>query len=76
LHTSFPPCDAPRERYLRVRLAQHEHDHLRTLAASEGRSLSEFVRLRLASPPMPRRASDPLANTEPLGFAITMRDDA
>lgn len=47
MHTSFPPCDSPRARYLRVRLADHEHARLSALAAAQGLSVSELVRRSL-----------------------------
>lgn len=71
--TSLPLVDEPRTDLLRVPVTPAEKAQHVALAASEGRSVSEYVRLRLASTPTPR--TDPLANVEPLGIAFTMRDE-
>ena len=48
MQTSYPPADTPRERLLRVRVTDQEHESASRRAARQGRSLSEFVRVKLA----------------------------
>jgi hypothetical protein len=47
MHTSYPPSEHPRSRYMRVRLSEPEWDRLCAVAATQGRSVSEVVRLSL-----------------------------
>lgn len=76
MHTSIPPCDTPRERYLRVRLADHEHECLRAHAVAENRSVSELVRLALPLDAAPTPRTNPLSNVEPVGVVVTRRGES
>lgn len=48
MQTSLPAVSEPRERHLRVRLAEAEHARLLALAERNGWSVSEAVRRLLA----------------------------
>ena len=49
MQTSLPPVSQRRERHLRVRLAQDEHDRLAALAGRHRWTISEAVRRLLTA---------------------------
>jgi hypothetical protein len=73
--TSLPLVPEARTALVKVPVTEQEKRLLVSRAAAEGRSVAEYVRLRLATAASPREPN-PLANVKPAAVAVTMRDEA